>query len=150
IELKFGTTATTDGLASTDNDSSTADISQDGYASGELNGIRIDQSGTLVGSFTNGRSLGLAQVGVAKFANNEGLASEGGNLFSRTANSGDPIIGAAQTAGRGKISASSLEMSNVDLSRSLTQLIVVQRGFQANSKTITTSDEMLNTLLQLK
>lgn len=150
IELKFGTTQTTDGLTSTDNNSSTADISQDGYASGELNGIRIDQSGTLVGSFTNGRSLGLAQVGVAKFANNQGLAGEGGNLFSRTANSGDPIIGAAQTAGRGKISASSLEMSNVDLSRSLTQLIVVQRGFQANSKTITTSDEMLNTLLQLK
>ena len=150
IELKFGTTQTTDGLTSTDNNSSTADISQDGYASGELHGIRIDQSGTLVGSFTNGRSLGLAQVGVAKFANNQGLAGEGGNLFSRTANSGDPIIGAAQTAGRGKISASSLEMSNVDLSRSLTQLIVVQRGFQANSKTITTSDEMLNTLLQLK
>ena len=150
IELKFGTTQTTDGLTSTDNNSSTADISQDGYASGELNGIRIDQSGTLVGSFTNGRSLGLAQVAVAKFANNQGLAGEGGNLFSRTANSGDPIIGAAQTAGRGKISASSLEMSNVDLSRSLTQLIVVQRGFQANSKTITTSDEMLNTLLQLK
>lgn len=150
IELKFGTTQTTDGLTSTDNNSSTADISQDGYASGELHGIRIDQSGTLVGSFTNGRSLGLAQVAVAKFANNQGLAGEGGNLFSRTANSGDPIIGAAQTAGRGKISASSLEMSNVDLSRSLTQLIVVQRGFQANSKTITTSDEMLNTLLQLK
>lgn len=144
IELKLGTTAQMDGLASTDNDSSTADISQDGYASGELNGIRIDQSGTLVGSFTNGRSLGLAQVGVAKFSNNEGLSSEGGNLFSRTANSGDPVIGAAQTAGRGKISSSSLEMSNVDLSRSLTQLIVVQRGFQANSKTITTSDEMLN------
>ena len=150
IELKLGTTAQMDGLASTDNDSSTADISQDGYASGELNGIRIDQSGTLVGSFTNGRSLGLAQVGVAKFSNNEGLSSEGGNLFSRTANSKDPFIGAAQTAGRGKISSSSLEMSNVDLSRSLTQLIVVQRGFQANSKTITTSDEMLNTLLQLK
>jgi len=144
IELKLGTTAQMDGLASTDNDSSTADISQDGYASGELNGIRIDQSGTLVGSFTNGRSLGLAQVGVAKFSNNEGLSSEGGNLFSRTANSGDPVIGAAQTAGRGKISSSSLEMSNVDLSRSLTQLIVVQRGFQANSKTITTSDETPN------
>ena len=150
IELKFGTTQTTDGLTSTDNNSSTSDISQDGYASGELHGLRIDGAGTLIGSFTNGRSLGLAQVGVAKFANNQGLAGEGGNLFSRTANSGDPIIGAAQTAGRGKISASSLEMRNVDLSRSLTQLIVVQRGFQANSKTITTSDEMLNTLLQLK
>lgn len=150
IELNLGNTQGFTGMTSYDNDSSTSDISQDGFTGGELNGLRIDESGTLVGTFTNGRSLGLAQVAVAKFTNNEGLVSEGGNLFSMTANSGDPIIGAANTAGRGKISASSLEMSNVDLSRSLTQLIVVQRGFQANSKTITTSNEMLNTLLQLK
>ncbi|WP_169941806.1 flagellar hook protein FlgE [Campylobacter sp. RM15925] len=150
IELNLGNTQGFTGMTSYDNDSSTSDISQDGFTGGELNGLRIDESGTLVGTFTNGRSLGLAQVAVAKFTNNEGLVSEGENLFSMTANSGDPIIGAANTAGRGKISASSLEMSNVDLSRSLTQLIVVQRGFQANSKTITTSNEMLNTLLQLK
>ena len=150
IRLNFGQTGTMTGLTSTDSDSSTKDISQNGYASGDLTGVRIDQSGTLIGAFSNGKSLGLAQVAVAKFANNAGLSAEGGNLFGMTANSGEPIIGTAATAGRGSITASSLEMSNVDLSRSLTQLIVVQRGFQANSKTITTSDEMLNTLLQLK
>ncbi len=73
-------------------------------------------------------------MALAKFTNNEGLESDGGNVFVQTANSGAPVIGSAQTAGRGKINASSLEMSNVDLSRSLTQLIVVQRGYQANSK----------------
>ena len=150
IRLNFGQTGTMTGLTSADDDSSTKDISQNGYASGDLTGVRIDQSGTLIGAFSNGKSLGLAQVAVAKFANNAGLSAEGGNLFGMTANSGEPIIGTAATAGRGSITASSLEMSNVDLSRSLTQLIVVQRGFQANSKTITTSDEMLNTLLQLK
>ena len=150
IRLNFGQTGTMTGLTSADDDSSTKDISQNGYASGDLTGVRIDQSGTIIGSFSNGKSLGLAQVAVAKFANNAGLSAEGGNLFGMTANSGEPIIGTAATAGRGSITASSLEMSNVDLSRSLTQLIVVQRGFQANSKTITTSDEMLNTLLQLK
>ena len=150
IRLNFGQTGTMTGVTSADNESSTKDISQDGYASGDLNGIRIDQSGTLIGSFTNGKSIGLAQVAVAKFANNAGLEAQGGNLFGMTPNSGNPIIGTAATAGRGSITASSLEMSNVDLSRSLTQLIVVQRGYQANSKTITTSDEMLNTLLQLK
>ena len=150
IRLNFGQTGTMTGLTSADDDSSTKDISQNGYASGDLTGVRIDQSGTLIGAFSNGKSLGLAQVAVAKFANNAGLSAEGANLFGMTANSGEPIIGTAATAGRGSITASSLEMSNVDLSRSLTQLIVVQRGFQANSKTITTSDEMLNTLLQLK
>ncbi|QKF93182.1 flagellar hook protein FlgE [Campylobacter sp. CCUG 57310] len=150
IELNLGNTGGLGGMTSYDNDSSTENISQDGFTGGEMNGLRIDETGTLIGTFTNGRSFGLAQVAVAKFTNNAGLTSEGGNLFAMTANSGDPIIGAANTAGRGKISASSLEMSNVDLSRSLTQLIVVQRGFQANSKTITTSNEMLNTLLQLK
>ncbi|MEO1954154.1 MAG: flagellar hook-basal body complex protein, partial [Campylobacterales bacterium] len=110
----------------------------------------IDQSGTLVGSFSNGRSLGLAQVSMAKFTNNEGLSTEGGNLFNQTANSGEPIIGTAATSGRGFIQSSALEASNVDLSRSLTQLIIIQRGYQANGKTITTSDEMLQTLIGLK
>ena len=87
---------------------------------------------------------------MATFTNNGGLNSEGGNIFSQTANSGDPTIGSASTGGRGNVQASSLEMSNVDLSRSLTQLIVIQRGYQANSKTITTSDTMLETLIGLK
>ncbi|MBE0491459.1 MAG: flagellar hook protein FlgE [Sulfurospirillum sp.] len=150
IEINFGTLSQFDGMTSFDAQSNTSGISQDGYPGGDLAGIRVDETGTLIGSFTNGRSFGLAQVAMAKFTNNEGLESDGGNTFIQTSNSGDPIIGQAAIGGRGFIQASSLEMSNVDLSRSLTQLIVVQRGYQANSKTITTSDQMLNTLLQLK
>ncbi len=150
IVLDLGNANKFDGLTSFDSPSNTAGISQDGFTGGDLDGIRIDQSGTLVGSFTNGRSFGLAQVAMAKFTNNIGLESDGGNVFVQTANSGEPVIGQASAGGRGFVQSSALEMSNVDLSRSLTQLIVVQRGFQANSKTITTSDQMLNTLLQLK
>jgi len=150
IQLDLGTANKFDGLTSFDRESANSGRNQDGFAGGDLDGIRIDSSGTLVGSFTNGRSFGLAQVSMAKFTNDIGLESVGGDVFIQTANSGDPVIGQAAMAGRGFIQSSALEMSNVDLSRSLTQLIVVQRGFQANSKTITTSDQMLNTLLQLK
>ncbi|MGM0622982.1 MAG: flagellar hook-basal body complex protein, partial [Campylobacterota bacterium] len=139
-----------DGVTSFNKESSNGGITQDGYTGGDLLDIRIDQSGTLIGSFSNGRSFGLAQLSMAKFANNQGLANDGGNMFVQSANSGDPIVGTAATGGKGIIRASTLEMSNVDLSRSLTKLITVQRGFQANSKTITTSDQMLETLLGLK
>jgi len=150
INLSFGTANEFDGMTSFDSRSATSGISQDGYTGGDLVGIRIDQSGTLVGSFSNGRSFGLAQIAMAKFTNNEGLSTEGGNVYIQTANSGDPIIGTAATAGRGFIQSSALEASNVDLSRALTQLIIVQRGFQANGKTITTSDQLLQTLIGLK
>jgi len=150
IQLKLGTASQFNGMTSFDATSNTSGISQDGYPGGDLDGIRVDETGTLIGSFTNGRSFGLAQVSMASFANNVGLESDGGGVYIQTSNSGDPIIGQANTGKRGFIEASSLEMSNVDLSRSLTQLIVIQRGFQANAKTITTSDQMLNTLLQLK
>ena len=150
INLAVGTANAFDGLTSFDSRSTTSGISQDGYTGGDLVGIRIDQSGTLVGSFSNGRSFGLAQIAMAKFANNEGLAVNGGNLYVQSANSGDPIIGTAATGGRGFIQSSALEASNVDLSRSLTQLIIIQRGYQANGKTITTSDQLLQTLIGLK
>jgi flagellar hook protein FlgE len=150
VSLSLGTANKFDGMTSFDSLSSTSGISQDGYTGGDLVGIRIDQSGTLVGSFSNGRSFGLAQIGMAKFTNNEGLSTEGGNVYNQTANSGDPIIGTAATAGRGFIQSSALEASNVDLSRALTQLIIIQRGFQANGKTITTSDQLLQTLIGLK
>ncbi|MFT5660779.1 MAG: flagellar hook protein FlgE [Sulfurimonas sp.] len=150
VNLRFGTANAFDGMTSFDSTSSTSGISQDGFTGGDLVGIRIDQSGTLVGSFSNGRSFGLAQIGMAKFTNNEGLGTEGGNIFVQTANSGDPIIGTAATAGRGFIQSSALEASNVDLSRALTQLIIIQRGYQANGKTITTSDQLLQTLIGLK
>jgi len=150
VRLSFGTPNKFDGMTSFDSKSATSGISQDGFTGGDLVGIRIDQSGTLVGSFSNGRSFGLAQIAMAKFTNNEGLSTEGGNVYIQTANSGDPIIGTAATAGRGFIQSSALEASNVDLSRALTQLIIIQRGFQANGKTITTSDQLLQTLIGLK
>ncbi len=150
VLIDFGTANAFDGMTSFDSPSATSGISQDGYTGGDLVGIRIDQSGTLVGSFSNGRSFGLAQIGMAKFTNNEGLSTEGGNVYNQTANSGDPIIGTAATAGRGFIQSSALEASNVDLSRALTQLIIIQRGYQANGKTITTSDQLLQTLIGLK
>ncbi len=150
INLLVGTSNAFDGITSFDSKSTTSGISQDGYTGGDLVGIRIDQSGTLVGSFSNGRSFGLAQIAMAKFANNEGLSTEGGNLYTQSANSGDPIIGTAASGGRGFIQSSALEASNVDLSRSLTQLIIIQRGYQANGKTITTSDQLLQTLIGLK
>lgn len=150
INLNFGTVNDFDGITSFDRPSATSGISQDGYPGGDLVGIRIDQSGTLIGSFSNGRSFGLAQISMAKFANNEGLVSDGGNVYLQSANSGDPIVGTASTAGRGFIQSSALEASNVDLSKSLTQLIIIQRGYQANGKTITTSDTLLETLIGLK
>ena len=150
IELNFGKIGGSNGLRSNDNPSTTDNIIQDGYAAGILEGTRIDESGTIIGSFSNGRGFGLAQVSLAVFTNNEGLETRGGSIFNQTANSGDPVFGAAGTGRRGTITASALEMSNVDLSRALTQLIVVQRGYQANSKTITTSDQMLTALLQIK
>ena len=150
IQLDLGSIGKFDGITSFEAPSSTSGQTQDGYPGGDLQQLVVDQTGTVIGVFTNGRSYSLAQVAIAKFVNNEGLMSEGGTLFSASANSGDPIIGTAGTGGRGSIQPSALEMSNVDLSRSLTQLIIIQRGFQANSKTITTSDQMLNTLLQLK
>ncbi|MDY5384359.1 MAG: flagellar hook-basal body complex protein, partial [Campylobacter sp.] len=150
IALNFGTLGGFDGITSNDRKSNTENIAQDGYTGGTLNGLRIDQSGKIIGSFTNGHSMALAQVSMATFTNNNGLEKLGGNVWGETANSGGPVIGAASTGSRGKINASTLEMSNVDLSHAFTQLIVIQRGYQANSKTITTSDTMLNTLLQLK
>ena len=150
VSIELGTANSFDGMTSFDAASATSGISQDGFTGGDLVGIRIDQSGTLIGSFSNGRSFGLAQIGMAKFTNNEGLTTEGGNVYVQTANSGNPIIGTAATAGRGFMQSAALEASNVDLSLALTQLIIIQRGYQANGKTITTSDQLLQTLIGLK
>ena len=150
VQLNLGTIGKFDGITSFEAPSATSGQTQDGYPGGDLQQLVVDQTGTVIGVFSNGRSYSLAQVALAKFVNNEGLMSEGGTLFSASPNSGAPIIGTAGTGGRGTIQPSSLEMSNVDLSKALTELIVIQRGFQANAKTITTSDQLLNTLLQLK
>lgn len=150
IDLAFGANKTFDGLTSVDKISETYAIDQNGHLAGDLADIRFDGNGNLLGAFSNGKTLALAQVALASFSNNSGLKSEGNNVYASSANSGNPVIGAPNTGRRGKISGNQLEMSNVDLGRSLTQLIVTQRGFQANSKAVTTSDQILNTLLTLK
>ncbi|WP_114639936.1 flagellar hook protein FlgE [Campylobacter lari] len=152
IKLDFGTTGGFDGLTSYDKDSATTKQETDGYTGGNLkpDALRTDENGYIYGEFTNGKTLALAKVALATFPNNMGLEEMGSNLFKATANSGSPTIGHAGEGGRGGLKGSAIEMSNVDLSRALTELIVIQRGYQANSKTITTSDQLLNTLLQLK
>ncbi len=150
IKFNLGEIGGFDGLTSYDQISHVSNKDVNGYAGGNIENIRIDDFGNIIGTFTNDQIRILGQVALARFTNNEGLEATGGNMFLQTANSGEPTIGTAKTGGRGTIKSNRLEMSNVDLSRSLTKLIVIQRGFQANSKTITTSDQMLNTLLQLK
>lgn len=132
-------------------DNSTAFTStQDGYSAGSLIGLGIDGEGKIIGNFTNGRDYHVATIAVATFINPQGLEKVGGNLFSTSWNSGEPQIGLAGSDNRGSIASNSLEMANVDLSREFTEMIVAQRGFQANSKIITTSDEVLQELVNLK
>ena len=150
IQIDFGDINGFGGITHLDKASESSGIKQDGFSGGSLTGTRIDETGTLIGNFSNDRSFALAKIAMASFTNNSGLSSTGGNLFAETSNSGEPIIGVARSGGKGGIQSTRLEISNVDLTRSLTQLIIIQRGFQANSKSITTSDQMLNTLLQMK
>jgi flagellar hook protein FlgE len=150
MQLNFGSINGFDGMTSFSSESTTNARNRDGYSGGFLKEITVDQTGTVIGTFSNDQNFKLGQVALATFANNAGLDSRGGNVFAKSPNSGEENIGTAGTGSRGGITPSTLEMSNVDLSDSLTNLIVVQRGFQANSKTITTSDQMLQTLLGLK
>ncbi|EPT4304959.1 flagellar hook protein FlgE [Campylobacter jejuni] len=152
IKLSFGTSGSNDGLVSSNSASTLTGQATDGYTSGNLKpeAIRVDDKGNILGEFTNGKTFAVAKMAMASVANNSGLEEIGGNLFKVTANSGDIVVGEAGTGGRGEMKTSALEMSNVDLSRSLTELIIIQRGYQANSKTISTSDQMLQTLIQLK
>lgn len=125
-------------------------MGQDGYANGALESYAIDQNGVIIGSFSNGLTRALGQVALARFANPAGLQRSGSTMFVDTPNSGIAQIGAAGVPGYGQISPSSLEMSNVDLSEEFTDMIITQRGFQANSRIITSSDEMLQELVNLK
>lgn len=124
--------------------------SQNGYPAGTLQTITIDTMGTITGVFTNGINKELAQIALTTFDNPSGLLKGGDNLYQISNNSGEGRVGAAATGGRGVISPGSLEMSNVDLSEEFTQMIITQRGFQANSRIITTSDEMLQELVNIK
>jgi flagellar hook protein FlgE len=123
---------------------------QDGYAAGELVAFYISRTGSIIGTYTNGMVEELGQIGMAFFSNPEGLIKEGGNLFMETANSGEVRIGLPGTEGRGLISSSALEMSNTDLAFEFTELITTSRAFQANTRVVTTSDEVLVEVINMK
>ncbi len=122
----------------------------DGYSQGELKDFTMNDAGVIIGSYDNGYNKQLAQIGTAEFANPAGLKKNGDTMFTTSNNSGEPKVGPAGMGGRGLISSGTLEMSNVDLADQFTKMITAQRGFQANSKMITTSDEMLQQLVNIK
>jgi flagellar hook protein FlgE len=125
-------------------------LDQDGAAPGSLQSFTVSQEGLIVGSYSNGRTRTIGQLALAVFANPEGLEKVGGSNYRTTANSGLAQLGTAGIGGRGLLSTGTLEMSNVDLAQEFTNLIVAQRGFQANSRVVTTSDELLSEVVNLK
>ena len=132
------------------NENSTLSNIQNGFSPGSLQRISVNQTGQIIGTFSNGENIELAQVALATFSNTSGLSKVGDTLFVESRNSGLPEIGAPGTGGKGSVKPESLEMSNVDLSQEFVDMIITQRGFQANSRIITTSDEMLQELVNLK
>ena len=130
--------------------SSAAPTDQNGFGPGTLQSFSIDQSGAITGNFNNGLTRILGQVALSDFPNPAGLERAGGNTFRPSINSGLASVGQALTSSLGKISTGYLEQSNVDLSNEFTNMIVTQRGFQANTKIVTTVDEMLNNVIQMK
>jgi flagellar hook protein FlgE len=157
ITFNYGTSITTDSGATgldgtTQFGSASALVSQtqDGYGAGALQAFLVDSTGTISGRFSNGQLRTLAQVTLARFPSNLGLTRVGKNLFAETRDSGQALKGAPDTAGMGKVQANSLELSNVDLGESFIDMISAQRGFQANSRVITTADEILQELVNIK
>ena len=150
VAIDAGTIDDLDGLAGFAGASNAVASRQDGYQSGLLLSIEIDAAGIITGVFSNGVSQALAQLALARFNNPTGLLRRGDNMYSESANSGLAVLGFAGTSNASSITAGALENSNVDLSQEFTSMIVTQRGFQASARVITTSDEMLNELVNLK
>jgi flagellar hook protein FlgE len=130
--------------------STTSSATQDGYGSGALTGISVDSTGLIQGVFTNGQYRTLGQIVLATFHNPQGLQKEGMNLYSETNISGAHSYGIPESGGRGSLSGNSLENSNVDMAEEFTKMILGQRGYQANSRVITTSDELIQEALNMK
>ena len=130
--------------------SSTKAFYQDGYTLGYLENFKIDSTGTITGVYSNGTNRTIAKLAMATFANQNGLEKAGDNTYVKSNNSGEAKINESGVAGAGSLLAGALEMSNVDLTEQLTDMIVTQRGFQSNAKTIQTADTLLETVLSLK
>lgn len=124
--------------------------SQDGFTSGDLSGVKIDGDGIVSGVYSNGQTVAAGKMAIAKFRANEGLGRAGHNMWVATKESGDAALGVVGTGGRGSVVSGALEQSNVDIAEQFVDLITHQRAFQANSKTITTADEMLQQLMTIK
>jgi flagellar hook protein FlgE len=156
IAFDFGESITGDGgtgMGATTqfaSESATTGLAQDGYAAGSVASIGIDSDGTITGAFTNGQRRVLGQVALASFAAQDGLERTGQGLWTATNTSGEALIGAAESGGRGSIVSGALEQSNVDIGTEFVNLIAYQRGFQANSRIITTADEIYSELVSLK
>jgi len=156
VVFDFGTSITGEGGAGLDGttqfagDSTSYLVTQDGYASGLLQGLIVSDEGIIVGRFSNGQTQNLSQIALARFPSPWGLESIGSNLFVESNDSGQPLVNAPGTSGLGKIASNSLEMSNVDLASEFVDMIRMQQAFTANSKIITTTDQMLSEVLNLK
>lgn len=150
VDIKIDLGTGVNGLSQFAGTSNAVMRDQDGYTNGTLQSYTIDATGTIVGSFTNGTTQTLGQVALSDFNNPAGLERAGDNMYQVTANSGAGIVGYAGEGATSTIASGTLEMSNVDLAREFTDMIVAQRGFQANGRVITTSDQMLQELVQLK
>ena len=142
-----GGSATVTQMADTSNTSS---AQQDGYGSGTLSNFDIQSDGSVMGTFSNGKTAVLAQLALANFANVQGLSRSGKNDFSDTLASGAPVVGIPGTGGRGTVSGGALELSNVDIASEFADLITAQRAFQANARTITTFDDIMQETINLK
>ena len=151
FNLNLGTIGSmTNTITQSASKSSNKAYSQDGYTLGYLDNFKIDSSGTITGVYSNGTNRVIGQIALATFANDRGLEKAGDNTYVETNNSGEARIGESGVAGKGSLLAGALEMSNVDLSEQMTDMIVTQRGFQSNAKTIQTADTLLETVLGLK
>lgn len=127
-----------------------SNVTQNGFNTGRLSGLEIGRDGTINARFTNGQSQVLGQMALAEFNNDQGLDPIGGNAWAETHQSGEPTVGKPGTASRGLLNSGALEESNVDLTEQLVQLILAQRNFQANSKTIETADQVTQTMINLR
>lgn len=145
-ELDIAADATT----AYDTSSTTLTQQQDGYSAGFLQSLTVSSDGVLTGNYSNGQVLDLYAVTLSRFDNKHGLEHEGGNLFSATRDSGQAITGTANTSTFGSVAANTLEQSNVDTATEMVRLITLQRGFQSNSKVITTADTLLSEVISLK
>jgi flagellar hook protein FlgE len=156
IDFDFGTNIASEGGTGLDgttqfgSTSATIFQSQNGYASGSLRNITITQDGYITGIFTNGQTRAVGQVALAKFLAPTEVKKMGKNLYSESSESGQPIISIPGASGTGVVLSNTLELSNVDLAEEFVKMIISQRGFQANSKMVSTSDELMQELINLK